>query len=133
MIASGTELIVGAVQDAQFGPLLMLGAGGVLADLIADRQFRLAPLSVEDADEMIAGLRCVPLLDGYRGRIPVSRAALHTLLVRLAVLVEELPEILEIDLNPVVCRGAELVVVDAKIRVGPTLLIPDPALRQLRH
>lgn len=133
MIASGTELIVGAVQDAQFGPLLMLGAGGVLADLIADRQFRLAPLSVEDADEMIAGLRCAPLLDGYRGRIPVSRTALHTLLVRLAVLVEELPEILEIDLNPVVCRGEDLIVVDAKIRVGPTVVIPDPALRQLRH
>jgi acyl-CoA synthetase (NDP forming) len=132
MIGSGTELIVGALQDTQFGPLIMLGAGGVLADLIADRQFRLAPLSVEDADDMIAALRCAPLLDGYRGRTPVSRQALHTLLMRLAILVEDLPEVIELDLNPVVCRGEELIVVDAKIRVGRTSLLPDPALRHLR-
>ncbi|MDQ1735893.1 MAG: hypothetical protein QOH56_2144 [Pseudonocardiales bacterium] len=133
MIDSGTELILGAVQDAQFGPLIMLGAGGVLADLIADRQFRLAPLSAEDADDMIAALRCAPLLDGYRGRTPVSRQALHTLLLRLAALVEDLPEVVELDLNPVVCRGEDLIVVDAKIRVGRRPLAPDPALRRLRE
>lgn len=132
MLATGTELIIGAVQDAQFGPMIMLGAGGVLADLIADRQFRLAPLSVEDAQDMISALRCAPLLDGYRGRAPVSRPALHTLLLRLAVLVEDLPEVLELDLNPVVCRGEDLIVVDAKIRVGPTMPAPELAVRQLR-
>ena len=73
MVAAGTELIAGAVQDPQFGPVIMLGAGGVLADMIVDRQFRLAPLSVQDADQMIASLRTAPLLDGYPWRAPLSR------------------------------------------------------------
>jgi acyl-CoA synthetase (NDP forming)/GNAT superfamily N-acetyltransferase len=132
MIASGTELIVGAVQDSQFGPLIMLGAGGVLTDLIADRQFRLAPLSIEDADGMIESLRCAPLLDGYRGRTAVSRPALRTLLLRVSALVDDLPELIELDLNPVVCQGDDLIVVDAKIRVGQTVLAADPVVRQLR-
>jgi acyl-CoA synthetase (NDP forming)/GNAT superfamily N-acetyltransferase len=132
MLSAGTELIAGAVQDAQFGPVIMLGAGGVLADMIVDRQFRLAPLSVQDADEMIATLRTAPLLDGYRGRTPVSRAAIRTLLLRLAALVDDLPEVAELDLNPVICSGEELIVVDAKIRIAPAHRTPDPLLRGLR-
>ena len=132
MVAAGTELIAGAVQDAQFGPVIMLGAGGVLADMIADRQFRLAPVSVEDAEEMIAGLRTAPLLDGYRGRQKVSRRALRTLLLQLAALADDLPEVAELDLNPIICRGDQLLVVDAKIRIAPSPPTPDPMLRQLR-
>ena len=132
MVAAGTELIAGAVQDPQFGPVIMLGAGGVLADMIVDRQFRLAPLSVQDADQMIASLRTAPLLDGYRGRTPVSRPAIRTLLLRLAALVDDLAEIAELDLNPVICHGDQLIVVDAKIRIAPAHPAPDPLLRQLR-
>ena len=110
----------------------MPGAGGVLADRIGNRKFRLAPLSVQDADEMIAGLRTAPLLDGYRGREPVSRSAVRTLLLRLAALVDDLPEVAELDLNPVICDGDQLIVVDSKIRVAPANPIADPVLRQLR-
>jgi acyl-CoA synthetase (NDP forming) len=132
MAPEGTELIAGVLQDPQFGPLLMLGAGGVLADMIADRQFRLAPLTIQDADQMIAGMRTAPLLDGYRGRPVVSRAAVRELLLRLAALAEDLPEVAELDLNPVICSGDELVVVDAKVRIAPAPASVDPVLRQLR-
>jgi acyl-CoA synthetase (NDP forming) len=133
MVGAGTELIMGAVQDAQFGPVVMVGAGGVLADMIADRQVRLAPLSDEDAEQMLAGLRTSALLDGYRGRLLVSRQAVQRLLLRVAAIADDLPEIAELDLNPVVCRGRDdLIVVDAKIRIAPAAEAPDPILRQLR-
>jgi acetyl coenzyme A synthetase (ADP forming)-like protein len=133
MTGSGVELIIGAVQDQQFGPVVMIGAGGVLADMIADRQLRLAPLSDDDADDMIGRLRTAPLLDGYRGGPVVSRPAVRGLLVRLAALANDLPEVAELDLNPVICRGGDdLIVVDAKVRVAPAPVLPDPLLRQLR-
>jgi acyl-CoA synthetase (NDP forming) len=133
MVGSGVELIIGAVQDQQFGPVVMIGAGGVLADMIADRQLRLAPLTDADADDMIGSLRTAPLLDGYRGGPVVSRPAVRRLLVRLAALANDLPEVAELDLNPVICRGDdELIVVDAKVRVATAPTLPDPLLRQLR-
>jgi acyl-CoA synthetase (NDP forming)/RimJ/RimL family protein N-acetyltransferase len=133
MVGSGVELIIGAVQDQQFGPVAMIGAGGVLADMIADRQLRLAPLTDDDADAMIRGLRTAPLLDGYRGGPVVSRPAVRRLLVRVAALANDVPEVAELDLNPVICRGGDdLVVVDAKVRVAAAPTLPDPLLRQLR-
>jgi acyl-CoA synthetase (NDP forming) len=131
MAASGTELIVGAVQDPQFGPMVMLGAGGVLADLVDDKAFRLAPLAAARADEMIAGLRLSRLLDGYRGRPVVSRKAVRDVLMRVAALVDDLREVAELDLNPLVCTGDELIVVDARIRVSPPPGTQDPLVRQL--
>jgi acyl-CoA synthetase (NDP forming)/GNAT superfamily N-acetyltransferase len=133
MLTGGTEVIVGAVQEPQFGPLVMLGAGGVLADLGDDRVFRLAPLAAERADAMIAGLRLARLLDGYRGRPVASRAALRDVLVRVAALAADLPAVAELDLNPVLCRGDEATVVDARIRVGLSPQVPDPLVRQLRR
>jgi acetyl coenzyme A synthetase (ADP forming)-like protein len=133
MAEPGTEIIVGAVQDAQFGPVVMVGAGGVLADMIADRQLRLAPLTVHDAEQMVAGLRTAPLLDGYRGAPVVSRPAVQELLLRIATLADDLPDVAELDLNPVICRGGDdLVVVDAKVRVAASPPGPDPVLRSLR-
>ncbi|MDQ2848087.1 MAG: GNAT family N-acetyltransferase [Actinomycetota bacterium] len=132
MAATGTELIVGAIQDPQFGPVVMLGAGGVMADMIADRQLRLAPVTAAEAQDMIAGLRTAPLLDGYRGRPPVSRPAVADLLTRVALLAEELPEIAELDLNPVICEGERVLVVDAKVRLAPAAPGPDRLLRDLR-
>jgi acyl-CoA synthetase (NDP forming)/RimJ/RimL family protein N-acetyltransferase len=134
MVGPGVELIMGAVEDPQFGPLVMIGAGGVLADMIADRHMRLAPLTDADADDMIGLLRTAPLLDGHRGGPVVSRSAVRRLLVRLAALANELPEVAELDLNPVICRGGdELIVVDAKVRVAAAPTLPDPLLRQLRR
>ncbi len=131
MVPTGTELIVGAVQDPQFGPVVMLGAGGVLSDLLADRTFRILPLTDVDSAEMIEGLRMAPLLDGYRGRPIVSRVAVRDLLHRVAGLVEDFPQIAELDLNPVVCLGADLVVADAKIRLAAAAR-PDTLVRRLR-
>ena len=132
MVTAGTELIIGAIQDRQFGPVVMVGAGGVLADLVSERRFRLAPIAPADVDQMLGGLRINRLLDGYRGQPPVSRTALTDLLVRVSALADDLPAVAELDLNPVICRGDELVVVDAKVRIAPAEQAPDPILRQLR-
>jgi acyl-CoA synthetase (NDP forming) len=132
MQAPGTELIVGAVHDAQFGPLVMLGAGGVLTEVLGDRRFALAPVSEADADDLISSLRSSRLLDGYRGAPAASRTAVRDVVIRVAALVEDLPQIAELDLNPVVCRGDEVVAVDARIRVALPPYHPDPLVRQLR-
>jgi acyl-CoA synthetase (NDP forming)/RimJ/RimL family protein N-acetyltransferase len=133
MVNPGTELIVGALQDPQFGPVVMVGAGGVLADMIADRQLRLAPLGTEDADDMVSRLRTAPLLDGYRGREVISRSAIRELLVRVARLIDDLPQVAELDLNPVICSGGDdMIVVDAKVRIATPPRMPDAIARQLR-
>jgi acyl-CoA synthetase (NDP forming)/GNAT superfamily N-acetyltransferase len=131
MAEPGVELIAGALQDSRFGPLVMLGIGGTLADVIADRLFRLAPLSSGDALEMIRSLHTQRLLNGFRDQLPVSRTALADLMVRLAALVEDLPEAAELDLNPIVARGAELLVVDARVRVAPAVQRQESLLREL--
>ncbi|MEJ7772334.1 MAG: acetate--CoA ligase family protein [Geodermatophilaceae bacterium] len=131
MLPTGAELIVGAVQDQQFGPVVMLGAGGVLSDLLADRTFRIMPLTDSDAADMIDRLRMSPLLDGFRGRPIVSRDAVRDLLHRVAAMVEDMTQIAELDLNPVVCIGADVVAVDAKIRLAPAAARPDTLVRQL--
>ncbi len=119
-IDGGLEALVGVVVDPTFGPLLLCGIGGVQVELLRDVSFHLPPISDLDAAEMIDRLRLRPLFDGYRGSPPADRAALITLLQRLSALVEELPELHELDLNPVrVLRPGEgAVVVDARIRVG---------------
>jgi acyl-CoA synthetase (NDP forming)/L-amino acid N-acyltransferase YncA len=132
VVAAGTELIVGAVHDDQFGALVMLGAGGALADLMDDRAFRLAPMSARDAADMVDSLRSARLLDGFRGAPAVARAAVHDVLVRVASLVDDLPEVRELDLNPLVCRSDGVFVVDARIRVAAASPLRDPLVRQLR-
>jgi hypothetical protein len=131
MVKPGVELIVGAIQDHQVGPVVMLGMGGVLSDLLADRTFRLAPLGAEGAEGMLADLRLARLLDGYRGGAVVSHAALADLVVRVAALAADLPAVAELDLNPVIGNGTDLLAVDARIRVADPVLTPDPLLRQL--
>ncbi|HET8589948.1 MAG TPA: GNAT family N-acetyltransferase [Nakamurella sp.] len=130
-IQPGTELIVGALQDAQFGPVVMVGAGGVLADLLADRRFALAPVDLPTALDLVDELRTAALLDGYRGGPVVSRAAVADLVTRIAQLADDVPQIAELDLNPVICRGSSLTVVDARIRVAAAPDLPDPVLRRL--
>jgi acyl-CoA synthetase (NDP forming)/GNAT superfamily N-acetyltransferase len=132
MAAPGTELIVGSVHDPQCGPLVMLGAGGVLTDILGDRQFALAPLGDEDADDLIAGLRSAVLLDGFRGAPVVDRAAVRDVLVRIAALVDDIPEIAELDVNPLIATADGLVAVDARVRLAPPPTTPDPLVRQLR-
>lgn len=129
----GVELAVGVVHDPLFGSLVMLGLGGVHTELLGDRVFRLLPITDLDARRMWRGLRGAPLLTGYRGTQPVDTAALEDVLMRVGRLADEVPEIAELDLNPVLATPRGAVAVDAKLRlvaVGPE---PDPNLRALRE
>jgi acyl-CoA synthetase (NDP forming) len=131
--AAGVELIVGAVSDPQFGPIVMVGAGGASAGLTNDEVFRLAPISVEEAAEALnASPSLVSLMHGWRGMPPVSRLAVADLIARVGALVDEVPEIAELDLNPVICRGLDLIAVDARIRLTVAPERQDPTVRRLR-
>jgi acetyl coenzyme A synthetase (ADP forming)-like protein len=119
MAPPGVELIVGVVQDRAFGPLLACGAGGTRTELLGDVAVRLTPLSDLDAAEMLRSLKMFPLLDGYRGAPPCDVPALEELLLRVSALVENHPEVAEMDLNPVVALPDGPLAVDARVRVEP--------------
>jgi acyl-CoA synthetase (NDP forming) len=131
MAPRGVEMIVGAVQDPSFGPLIACGGGGVLVDLLADTSFRLHPLSSDDAHDMIDGLRMAPVLRGYRSMPRADEAALRDVLLRVSELVSVCPEIQELDLNPVVVLQAGVSAVDARIRVGAD--VPRPRTRRVEY
>jgi acyl-CoA synthetase (NDP forming) len=101
MMSGGVEVIIGVTQDPLFGPLIAFGLGGVLVEILADMCFRIAPLTDRDAAEMIRSIRGYRLLAGYRGQPPADLEAIQDSLLRISRLVEEIPEISEIDLNPV--------------------------------
>jgi acetyl coenzyme A synthetase (ADP forming)-like protein len=117
MVPRGVEMIVGALQDPVFGPLVACGTGGVLVDVLADTSFRLHPLSASDAVEMVAELRGSRLLRGYRGSEPADEGALREVLLRLSRLVSVAPEIQELDLNPVIVLHRGACVADARVRI----------------
>ncbi len=117
MIKSGAELLAGVVQDPVFGPLVAFGPGGILAELIGEAAFRIAPLTDMDAEELVASGKAGRLVRGFRGAPPADQAALSDLVLRLAHLGEELPEVAELDLNPVLALPDRCVVVDARVRV----------------
>ncbi len=132
MVEPGVETIVGVVHDASFGPLLMFGLGGVATELLADRAFRVLPLTDLDARELIRSVRASPLLFGYRGAPAVDTDALEDLLLRVARLADDVPELAEMDLNPVIAAPGGVTAVDAKVRLAPVPDRPDPWLRRLR-
>ena len=116
-LASGAELLAGIVQDPVFGPLVAFGPGGVFAELIGDAGLRLAPLSELEAKELVLGGKAGRLVRGFRGSEPANAEALVELVVRLAQLAVELPEVAELDLNPVLADAKGCVAVDARIRL----------------
>jgi acyl-CoA synthetase (NDP forming)/RimJ/RimL family protein N-acetyltransferase len=132
MAPSGVELVAGLVRDPLFGPVLMAGSGGVLTDLLADRRWRGLPLTDLDAAEMVRSLRCAPLLAGYRGAEPADEAAVLDVLHRIARLAECLPEIAELDINPLIAAPSGAFAVDVKIRLAPSQAEPDWYSRHLR-
>jgi len=102
MAAPGIEMIVGVTHDPLFGPLVLLGMGGIAAELTRDTALRIVPLSVVDAHQMIRSLRSSPLLFGYRNTPEVDVAALEDILLRIGQLAEGIPELAELDCNPLV-------------------------------
>jgi acetyl coenzyme A synthetase (ADP forming)-like protein len=117
MLAGGVELLAGLLQDAVFGTLVAFGPGGRLAELIGEAGFRIAPLTDGDAEELVSGGRAGRLVAGFRGSSPADRAALTHLLHRLSRLGEDVPELAELDLNPVLAFADGCVAVDACARV----------------
>jgi len=131
MIPAGRELLVGISADERFGPLVVLALGGVDTDLIADRVAHLTPLSEADAHEMVHGLRSSARLFGAEAARPQPVEPVVDVLRRVAALADLLPEVVELDLNPVRLNGDRVVILDARIRVAP-VVHSDPLLRQLR-
>jgi acetate---CoA ligase (ADP-forming) len=117
MIGGGVEMLVGAVYDQTFGPVVVCGTGGVFVDLLADSAFRLHPVTREDAADMIQELKGARLLHGYRGAAPVDEAALREVVLRVSALLTLCPEIHELDLNPVKVLQSGACAIDARVRV----------------
>ena len=131
MITGGTEVIIGVRDDQMFGPLVVFGLGGVATEVLADHAARLAPLTETDADTLINSIRSAPLLHGHRGAPAADIPALRDVLMRVSRLADDLPEVTELDLNPVIARQLGAVAVDARVKVTPQ--VPqDPFLRRLR-
>ena len=126
MISGGAELLAGIVQDPVFGPLVAFGPGGVLAELIGSANFALAPITDVDAGELIGTGKAAKLVDGWRGAPAADRGALTDLLHRLSRLAVDLPEVSELDLNPVLARQDGCVAVDARIRITRTSPVASP-------
>jgi acetyl coenzyme A synthetase (ADP forming)-like protein len=124
LVRGGAELLVGAVQDPVFGPLVALGPGGTLAELIGDAGFRLAPLTDVDAEELVRTGKVGRLLAGFRGAPAADTDAVVDLLLRVASLAESAERIAELDLNPVIAGPDGCVVVDARIRVAAPVAPP---------
>lgn len=131
-MVAGVELAFGVVRDASFGPLVMIAAGGVAVDALDDRAFLLPPFHDSDAMRVLRSLRIWPLLDGFRGAAPAATWDAARLAARLGRLAVDVPELAEVDLNPVMVGPQSCAVVDAKVRLAPA---PDTATdlpRQLR-
>ena len=112
----GLELIVGGMIDAQFGPVVLFGMGGVGVEIYKDTSIRMAPVERSDVDSMISELRAVRLLEGYRGAATIDREGLADLVVRFSRLLVEIQDRVEsIDLNPVICTPERCVIADARI------------------
>jgi acetate---CoA ligase (ADP-forming) subunit beta len=131
---SGVELIVGAKNDAQFGPVILLGIGGVSVELYKDTAIRMAPLAERDVASMLRCLKARRLLEGFRGREPVSVELLTKLLMGFSDLVMAIADRIEsIDLNPVICSSRRCAVADARIVLTPPTDPPPRAGRSRRE
>jgi acetate---CoA ligase (ADP-forming) len=119
MVKGGVELMAGITSDPLFGPLIAFGLGGVNVEIVNDVQFRVSPLTDIDAGHMVREIRGFPLLNGYRGHAPADIEAIEEILLRLSRMAEEIPEIAEMDLNPLIALdpGQGCCAVDARIRV----------------
>ena len=118
MARPGVELIIGMNNDAQFGPVLMFGLGGIFVEIMKDVSFGIVPLDRQDAYDMIHGIKGFPLLEGYRGREAVDTDNLERMLLKISCFVESQPDIKELDINPVFAYKDGAVAVDARIKLS---------------
>jgi acyl-CoA synthetase (NDP forming) len=128
----GTDLLIGLVDDPSFGPLLRFGLCGLAAELLGDRGYRILPLTDVDAARLLRSTRLSPLLFGEGGRTPVDEAALVDLLLRVSALAEAVPQLAELELQPVTASSAGIAVGRARARLAPPPTGPGPLLRRLR-
>jgi len=115
MVDKGVEVIVGGVRDAQFGPAVMFGIGGVIVELLKDVSFRLAPVTKEECLEMVKEIKAYPLLTGYRGSGIVNLDAISDVIIKIGSIMEELEEIKEMEINPLIAYPDGVIAVDARI------------------
>jgi len=115
MAKQGIEVIIGMTKDAQFGPVIMFGLGGILVEVLKDVSFRIVPMTKRDASEMISEIKGYPILKGYRGQDPADVPFLEDLIVKVSEFVDKNPEIKELDLNPVFAYKDGALAVDARI------------------
>lgn len=131
MMPAGVETIVGVTHDPSFGSLVLFGMGGFAAELLRDTALRVVPLTDLDAHELVRSLRASPLLFGFRNTPEVDVAALENLLLRVGLLAEHLPEVAELDCNPVIVSPTSATVVDVKLRLAPHAPTAPETLRRL--
>jgi acetyl-CoA synthetase (ADP-forming) len=118
MAPAGTEVIIGMTTDAQFGPVMMFGLGGIMVEVLKDVAFRLVPLTDRDAAQMIQEIKGFPVLQGVRGQPPADVEALKGAIAKVAAFVEQHPEVRELDLNPVFAYPDGAIAVDARIVIA---------------
>ena len=128
----GVELIAGVVTDPSFGPVVMFGSGGTAVELFGDRALRILPLTDLDAHEMVRSIRGAPLLLGHRGAPACDVPAVEDVLLRVARLADEVPQVAEMDLNPLIASPRGAVAVDVRIRVAPWRRRAEQDVRRLR-
>lgn len=117
MVRKGREILVGVSRDPQFGPLVVVGMGGIYVEVLKDVAFRLAPISRQEVSEQIRSIRSFPLLAGVRGEPPADVESIEDVVLRVSQLVTDFPEIVEMDINPLVVhnQGEGAIVLDARI------------------
>lgn len=115
MARPGIEVIIGMSKDQQFGPVLMFGLGGILVEVLKDVSFRIVPLTKRDAREMIKEIKGYPILQGYRGHEPANIEMLEDILLKVSEFVEKLPDIKELDINPIFAYKDGALALDARV------------------
>jgi acetate---CoA ligase (ADP-forming) len=128
MVGDGREVLIGVQRDPAFGPIVAFGMGGIYVEVLQDVTFRLAPIRPLSAIHMVGSVRSFPLLKGVRGEPPSDLPALYEALGRVSQLAVEVPEIVELDVNPLMVRpeGAGVVAVDARIAIDPIARLEPP-------
>ena len=111
----GTEVIVGSTKDPTFGPTLMFGLGGIFVEVLKDVNFRLAPITRMDAEEMVKEIKAYKILEGVRGKPPADQEAIVSILLKTSKMLMECPEIKELDMNPVLVYEKDAKIVDARV------------------